>query len=221
MAVDALARDGFALVSGVLDADGCAAALADLQDQTGSGPGSRDLLSLPWCQRLAVQLRGCAGLSGLIPHGHQAVQCTYFEKSLGTNWLVALHQDLAIPVQARVEHPALRGWSIKEEAQFVQPPPHVLEQLVALRLHLDDCGPDDGPLRVVPGSHAMGVIDSAQAAQIRDDRGEVACPAAQGAALVMRPLLLHASSKARGSSHRRVLHFLFGPAQLPYGLAWA
>ena len=221
MVASTLARDGFALVSGVLDADSCAAALADLQDQTGRGPGSRDLLSLPWCQRLALQLRGCAGLSGLIPHGHQAVQCTYFEKSRGTNWLVALHQDLAIPVQARVEHPALWGWSMKEETQFVQAPQPLLAQLVAVRMHLDDCGPDDGPLRVVPGSHAMGVVDSAQAAQIRDDRGEATCPVAQGAALVMRPLLLHASSKARGSSRRRVLHFLFGPEQLPYGLAWA
>jgi hypothetical protein len=221
MVVDAFARDGFALVSGVLDADGCAAALAGLQGQTGRGPGSRDLLSLPWCQRLAAQLLGCSGLYRLIPEGHQAVQCSYFEKSRGTNWLVALHQDLAIPVQARVEHPALRGWSMKAETQFVQAPTQVLEQLVAVRLHLDDCGPEDGPLRVVPGSHAMGVIDSAQAVQMRGDRGELACPAAQGAALVMRPLLLHASSKATGSSRRRVLHFLFGPAQLPYGLAWA
>lgn len=92
---------------------------------------------------------------------------------------------------------------------------------MAVRVHLEDCGPDDGPLRVVPGSHAMGVIDSAEALQLRDEQEEVPCPAAQGAALVMRPLLLHASSKASGSSRRRVLHFLFGPAQLPYGLAWA
>jgi hypothetical protein len=36
----------------------------------------------------------------------------------------------------------------------------------------------------------------------------------------MRPLLLHASSKASGSSLRRVLHFLFGPRDLPHGLRW-
>jgi hypothetical protein len=31
---------------------------------------------------------------------------------------------------------------------------------------------------------------------------------------------LHASSKATGTSRRRVLHFVFGPRALPYGLEW-
>ena len=44
---------------------------------------------------------------------------------------------------------------------------------------------------------------------------------ADGFAVLMRPLLLHASSKATGASRRRVLHFLFGPRQLLLGLAWA
>ena len=43
---------------------------------------------------------------------------------------------------------------------------------------------------------------------------------AAGAALVLRPLLLHASSKASGESRRRVLHFLFAPADPPNGLRW-
>lgn len=221
MLADAFVRDGFVLVPGVLAADGCASVLADLQGHTGQGPGARHLLTLPWCERLAGQLRAAPGLADLIPPGHLAVQCSYFEKSRDSNWLVALHQDLSIPVQRKMEHPALKGWALKEATYFVQAPPQVLEQLVAVRVHLEDCGPDDGPLRVVPGSHAMGVFDSADAVQLRDERGEVTCPAAQGEALVMRPLLLHASSKASGSSRRRVLHFLFGPAQLPYGLAWA
>jgi hypothetical protein len=36
----------------------------------------------------------------------------------------------------------------------------------------------------------------------------------------MRPLLLHASSKAINPNRRRVLHFLFGSASLPLGLEW-
>jgi hypothetical protein len=39
--------------------------------------------------------------------------------------------------------------------------------------------------------------------------------------MLMRPLLLHASSRASGASRRRVLHFVFGPRELPFGLAWA
>ena len=103
----------------------------------------------------------------------------------------------------------------------MQPPVETLEQLVALRLHIDDCGAADGPLDVVAGSHRDGRLDDAQAVALRDARGTVACPVPRGGAMPMRPLLLHASSKATGASRRRVLHFLFGPPELPCGLRWA
>ena len=45
------------------------------------------------------------------------------------------------------------GRSQKEGILFVQPPRAVLEQLVAVSVHLDDCAERHGPLRVVPGSH--------------------------------------------------------------------
>lgn len=149
-----------------------------------------------------------------------AVQCTWFEKSAERNWLVTIHQDLSIPVAVRVDHPALSGWSQKEGIQFVRAPLEVLEKLVAVRIHLDPCGIDDGPLRVVPGSHVQGILSDEQALALRLAGGETVCVAPAGAALVMRPLLLHASSKGSGASARRVLHFVFGPRELPHGLAW-
>jgi hypothetical protein len=48
----------------------------------------------------------------------------------------------------------------------------------------------------------------------------VTCTMERGDALVLRPLLLHSSSKAAGTSLRRVLHCLFGPPELPLGLRW-
>jgi ectoine hydroxylase-related dioxygenase (phytanoyl-CoA dioxygenase family) len=96
----------------------------------------------------------------------------------------------------------------------------VLEQLTAVRLHLDDCSGADGPLKVVPGSHMHGRVDGPAAARLRADAGEVACTLRAGGVVLLRPLTLHASSKAHGASRRRVLHIVFGPAALPFGLAW-
>jgi ectoine hydroxylase-related dioxygenase (phytanoyl-CoA dioxygenase family) len=96
----------------------------------------------------------------------------------------------------------------------------VLRQLLAARVHLDDCGVDDGPLRVVPGSHLRGTLTPNEAIALRQAGTEVVCAAPRGSTLVMRPLLLHASSKSTGSSRRRVLHYLFGPPRLPLGLKW-
>lgn len=103
---------------------------------------------------------------------------------------------------------------------YVQPPVAVLEQLVAIRVHVDECTSENGPLRVVSGSHAFGRLDFRRTEELRSARGEVAVPVPRGGALVMRPLVLHASSKATGANTRRVLHFVFGPANLPCGLEW-
>ncbi len=211
--------DGFAVLPALLSDAELARIAVEMARR--SEVGSRDLLEEPWCAALAGRLQNDARLADVLPRTHVAVQCTSFEKSVERNWLVAVHQDLAIPVAVRVEHPALTGWSNKAGTWFVQPPAELLAQLVAVRLHIDDCGVDDGPLNVVAGSHRHGRFDDARAIALRDACGTVACPVPRGGAMLMRPLLLHASSKAMGASRRRVLHFLFGPRQLPLGLAWA
>lgn len=211
--------NGFSLVPNVLPTAECAFIAAHIQPDAAS-VGTRCLLPQAWCAALARRLRQHPALSSLIPADHVAVQCTYFEKSASRNWLVPIHQDLSIPVARRVDEPDLRGWSEKEGALFVQAPAELLAQLVAVRVHLDACGADDGPVRVVPGSHRQGLINPEAAVLMRSAGAEVTCEAAAGDALVMRPLLLHASSKATGSSRRRVLHFVFGPRVLTHGLAW-
>ena len=210
---------GFALVPGILSAAECAAIATRIQPGAASA-GTRCLLPLAWCAALARRLRQHPALSSLIPTGQVAVQCTYFEKSASRNWLVPIHQDLSIPVACRVDDSGLRGWSQKEGALFVQAPVELLAQLVAVRVHLDACGADDGPLRVLPGSHRLGLVAPEAAVLARNAAAEVTCEAAPCDALVMRPLLLHASSKASGQSRRRVLHFVFGPPLLTHGLAW-
>jgi hypothetical protein len=219
MSVDSFARNGFVSVLDVLPALACDAVRLD-DAGVGASGGTRCLLATAWCAALADRLREHHELAMLLPKGHVAVQCTYFEKSSERNWLVPLHQDLSIPVAERLDGTGLSGWSEKEGAVFVQPPVAVLEQLVGVRLHLDPCTASDGPLRVVPGSHTQGVLAPAAAVAARDAAGECLCEAEVGTALAMRPLLLHASSKSLGTGRRRVLHFLFGPQLLPHGLRW-
>jgi ectoine hydroxylase-related dioxygenase (phytanoyl-CoA dioxygenase family) len=182
--------------------------------------GTRNLLDLPWCRALVQRIKRRLSNANALPASYVAVQCTLFDKTADRNWLVALHQDLSIPVRSRINHPSLGAWSNKEGGVFVQPPAEVLEGLVAARLHIDECGPESGPLKVVPGSHLGGRLCGRAAIEMRARIGEVPCLAASGDVLLMRPLLLHASSKALAPSRRRVLHMLFGPPALPHGLEW-
>jgi hypothetical protein len=220
MNVTQLAADGFALIPDVLSESECEEVARSVQVTQPGAAGHRGLLAQTWCQVIANKVRRHSAIARCLEKGSVAVQCTYFEKSASRNWLVSIHQDLSIPVSARVDHPDLRGWSEKEGTLFVQPPIWLLEKMVAVRLHIDNCSEINGPLRVIPTSHVYGQIPPSAAAAMRKRGAEHVCVAQRGSALAMRPLLLHASSKSKGGGMRRVLHFLFGPRDLPFGLRW-
>lgn len=96
----------------------------------------------------------------------------------------------------------------------------LLERMVTVHLHLDACHRHNGPLRVLPGTHRLGKLDSGQIEALRAQSAEVVCEVKCGGALLMRPLLLHASSAAQSPGHRRVIHIEYANAQLPDGLEW-
>jgi ectoine hydroxylase-related dioxygenase (phytanoyl-CoA dioxygenase family) len=214
-------KQGFAITDPLLSAEECETVIAHLEHIPGKAAGTRNLLMLPWCTALAHRIVSHPFVTPLFKTDYAPVQCTLFEKTPQRNWLVTTHQDLSIPVAARIKDPAVSGWSRKEGTLYAQPPASVLSETLAVRLQLDESGPEDGSLRVVGGSHLHGRLEDAQALALRDQFGETTCPVPRGGALLMRPLLLHSSSKLRTDHPRRVLHFLFGPRELPFGLEWA
>ena len=174
------------------------------------GVGTRNMLKLEWIRSLSDKLKHSPSIGKYLPTDSVSVQCTYFNKDKNTNWYVTPHRDLSIPVRKKIDSDAWTGWSVKEGVTFGQPPKSVLENLLIVRIHLELNNSENGALEVVPGSHNS-----------EDNNGErIICEVPKGGALVMRPLLIHASSKLRIGT-RRVLHFVFGPAKLPDQAEWA
>jgi len=95
------------------------------------------------------------------------------------------------------------------------PPVEVLNSMVTFRIHLDACTEQNGCLSVVPKSHMLGILTQKQISEQSKYFVSVQCPAPAGSALVMRPHLLHASSKGTAPSQRRVLHLEYSDYKLP------
>jgi len=213
-----LKRDGFVILTDVIPAsraDALAEALAGL----GAGYGMRNLLrACPAVAELADDLK--ALVAPVLGEGAFAARGIFFDKSPGANWEVGWHQDLSIAVAERIDAPGFGGWSIKRGVPHVQPPVAVLERMLTVRLHLDDCGADNGPLRVLRGSHAHGRLTDEQTERWVQTGDVVACLVPKGGALLMRPLLLHASAPAEAPRHRRVIHLEYAAEPLPHGLRW-
>jgi hypothetical protein len=174
-------------------------------------PEVRWLAASPALRGLVVPVLGRAA---------RPVRGILFDKTPDANWKVPWHQDLTIAVRERTEVEGYGPWSVKAGVVHVQPPVAILERMLAVRIHLDDCVRANGALRVLPGSHLHGRLTDQPIDDMRQLIREVCCELPRGGALLMRPLLLHASSSAEFAEHRRVIHIEFAGCDLPGGLRW-
>ena len=218
-------EDGFALVPDCLTPEQVAGYLAAVEIAVAEHPnphGVRNLL------RAAPELREIPGLPAIrrlvepvLGPEAQLTRAILFDKTPKANWRVGWHQDLIIAVRERVEAGGFTAWSVKDGVPHVHPPVGVLEQMLTLRLHLDECGKDNGALRVVPGSHRHGRLADDEMRRLRQEQPAVTCALPAGGALAMRLLLMHASAPAADPTHRRVIHLDFAGVDLPPPLACA
>lgn len=218
-------RHGFALVPNVLSPESCGkllAAFACVQDvEENRAASMRHVLQrVPQVRKLCESPPVFPLMRSLLGAGCFPVRAILFDKTPDANWKVAWHQDLTIAVRKKREVEGFGPWSVKDGVTHVQPPKRVLERMLTLRLHLDDCDENNGPLRVLRGSHQSGKLNSSEIAAWRERQAEEFCLSPRGGALLMRPLLLHASSQAKTPRHRRVLHIEWANEELPDGLRW-
>lgn len=148
------------------------------------------------------------------------VRSIFFDKTPASNWYVTWHQDLSIAVERRIETEGYGPWSLKDGTVHTQPPKKILESIVSLRIHLDECPEENGAIKFIAGSHRDGIFKPAEIAECLKGKTSIACPAERGDIILMRPLILHSSSKSIKPGHRRVLHLEFSAAILPNGLSW-
>lgn len=142
-------------------------------------------------------------------------RATLFDKSAASNWLVVWHQDTALPLRKRVETPGWGPWSIKESIICAHAPSTALERIVAVRIHLDGSNENNGSLRVLPGTHRSGVLSDNAIEELTTRIRPIECHVTAGGVLLMRPLLVHASSKAKSeNARRRILHIEYASRTL-------
>jgi ectoine hydroxylase-related dioxygenase (phytanoyl-CoA dioxygenase family) len=171
-----------------------------------SRAGRRHTLSLPAVASMAHDTRLLTIAASVLGTSVFPFRATLFDKSPKANWLVVWHQDTALPLRAKRELPGWGPWSIKEGVIYAHAPADALEQVLALRLHLDDSIEQNGPLRVLPGTHRLGVLNDEDIHQLALERAAIECLVPRGGVLAMRPLLVHSSSKSISQFSRRVLH---------------
>ena len=229
--IDKIEREGFAILDRWLDDSETLHRIEEqlqhievdhhASQRAGKAFGLRNLMTaVPLTRELANSESLRSLVEPVLGSDARVVRTIYFDKHKDANWKVAWHQDLTIAVRGKVDGAGFRAWSIKAGITHVQPPVAVLEQMLTLRVHLDDTGEANGALRVLPGTHRHGRFDPEQIQYWKQRQNLAICAVKRGGVVLMRPLLLHSSLPSLNPTHRRVLHFEYTSVDLPAGLDW-
>jgi Phytanoyl-CoA dioxygenase (PhyH) len=228
----ALERDGFATVPRVFTAAEAGTIAAELSDAvrsddqkpsmrsaSGKVVAARNVLkhypqaATVWRRPALVEL-----LRAVLGPDFGLVRVLFFDKPPDRTWALAWHKDLTIAVgDNRLPSEQFRKPTLKAGVPHVEAPVDLLQQMLTLRIHLDDVTEENGPLQVMPGSHRSGKELDASTSESQ------AILAQAGDVLAMRPLISHSSGSSAAATrrHRRVLHLEFaGQEELPDGFAW-
>lgn len=156
----------------------------------------------------------------ILGNNAQPVRTIYFDKSPQANWYVTWHQDVTICVKEKYIVSGYTAWSFKEDVHHVQPPTEILENMLTLRVHLDDATEQNGALEVIEGSHRYGKLSRPQIDEILNNSPTTLCQCRAGDTILMKPLILHASKKGTTPTHRRIVHIEYSALSLPAPLEW-
>lgn len=144
------------------------------------------------------------------------VRALFFDKPPARSWTLPWHRDLTIAVRDNsLPSSIFSKPTRKAGVPHVEAHRAILDQMLTVRIHLDDVSEENGPLKVQAGSHREhGGIGTCTGESVLAERGDV---------LLMRPLLVHGSGHAQAGTarHRRIVHFEFAAAPfLPDGYEW-
>jgi ectoine hydroxylase-related dioxygenase (phytanoyl-CoA dioxygenase family) len=201
-------EEGYGLIPSVFGKDEVLNLLNDLRSENlpRTRAGVRHAMRSAKITGIALDGRMLEIARDVLGSGALAFRATLFEKLPDSNWLVVWHQDTALPLRDRREVTGWGPWSVKDGVNYAHAPAQALEKVLALRLHLDDSTLDNGPLRVLPGTHTQGVLTDDEIHGVAERAKSIDCLMRLGGIVAMRPLVIHASSKSRTNSPRRVLH---------------
>jgi hypothetical protein len=183
--VHAIERDGFTVVPNVLDFEAVSLLIEHLTKipidravsrRGGTAYGIRNLLNLvPFTREIANSPALRLLIEPNLGREARVVRGIFFDKTAEANWKVAWHQDLTIAVRERIDVEDYGPWSVKAGIVHVQPPIAILENMLTIRIHLDDTDELNGALQVIPGSHKTGRLLAEEIQDWKEKRNSVTC----------------------------------------------
>lgn len=228
-----LEQSGYAITNEIFSAEEVRAIINCIEEFEGNSANSevdsfirtKDLFAIrqllnhcPALSSLIFNARMKALIKELASEEFSVCKAIYFDKPKASNWFVSYHQDLSVSVTKKAEIEGYKNWTFKRGQFGVEPPTNILDNIITLRIHLDDTDENNGALKVIPNSHLNGVY---KLDLIRDKiEDEQICRVKKGEVMLMKPLTFHASNRTINDQQRKVIHLEISNQNLQNPIDW-
>lgn len=143
--------------------------------------------------------------------GMRPERVVVFNKTSDSNWVLPWHQDRVIAVSEKTERPGFTKWTRKAGEWHCEAPEHILQEMLFVRVHLDDVTAENGAMEIAVGSHRLGKISKVEIKDVVGSFEHEVTEASAGDVLVLSMLTLHRSLKSRSDQSRRALRVDYAP----------
>ncbi|MEM9499155.1 MAG: phytanoyl-CoA dioxygenase family protein [Pseudomonadota bacterium] len=159
-------------------------------------------------------------IQSVLPNA-KPVRTVLFSKSEATNWAVPWHQDRVITVADRCDVVGYSNWSRKGGTWHCEPPMSVLDNMLFVRVHLDDADAENGAMEIALSSHKCGRVAAEEAEALATQHETELCIAGRGDVQVLKMGMLHRSRPSSSRRPRRAVRVDFTADHLAAPLQWA
>ena len=157
--------------------------------------------------------------NALLGGGANAFSAFFLDKTRESNWQMPWHQNLRLPVEVDSTH-SYAGAMVEHGVPHIIPEAAYLNNVLIVRIALDDQSLTNGALEFVPRSHRLGILSDAETSAVGATEPSVCPQLSTGDIFFFKALLVHRSRESQSNNRRRVLQLEYSAGPPPGGHRW-
>ncbi len=145
---------------------------------------------------------------------YSLMRSTFYDNRISKPESIVWQQRNRISLREKTETKGYSDWKSEDGGFSAVLPDQILQDLVVVRIHIDDSDENNGGLKIFKGSHSQ-ILDEAAIKVISENGLPSNCEILSGGIQIIKPLLLQSEFERKTSKKNRIVELVFSSIDFP------
>ena len=146
--------------------------------------------------------------------GYSLIRSAYFDNRVSKPEKTVWRQRRRLTFPVKIEGADYSNWQLEGDFFSAEPPARIMQDMVIVRIHLDDSDQNNGELKIFKGSHSQ-ILDHSAIKVITENGLPSNCGILAGGIQILKPFILQSETKRSRSKKNRIIELTFSSSDLP------